>query len=79
MAGCFLEYGLQGLCDGVRSGHPKYYGDEFKQRCLKKLENGLESTYKRVDTLTLFAALTVATGPIHGRITPVSEKTKRGF
>ena len=45
----------------------------------RKLVKGLESTYKRHGTLNLFAALDVASGTIHGKVTPVPEKTKKGF
>lgn len=45
----------------------------------RKLVKGLESTYKRHGTLNLFAALDVASGTIHGKVTPAPEKTKRGF
>ena len=45
----------------------------------RKLVKGLESTYKRHGTLNLFAALDVASGMIHGKVTSVSEKTKKGF
>lgn len=44
-----------------------------------KLVKGLESTYKRHGTLNLFAALDVASGTIHGKVTPTPEKTKKGF
>ena len=44
-----------------------------------RLVQGLESTYKRHGTLNLFAALEVATGRIHARTTPSSEKSKGGF
>lgn len=45
----------------------------------RKLVKGLESTYKRHGTLNLFAALDVASGMIHGKVTPAPEKTKKGF
>jgi transposase len=45
----------------------------------RKLVKGLESTYKRNGTLNLFAALDVASGTIHGKVTPTAEKTKKGF
>jgi transposase len=45
----------------------------------KKLIQGIESTYKRNGTVNLFAALSVASGNIHGRVTPPGEKTKKGF
>ena len=45
----------------------------------RKLIKGLESTYKRNGTLNLFAALEVASGIIHGKVTPSPEKTKKGF
>lgn len=44
-----------------------------------KLVKGFESTYKRHGTLNIFAALDVASGMIHGKTTPSSEKTKKGF
>ena len=44
-----------------------------------RLVQGYESVYKRHGTLNLFAALEVATGRIHGKTTPPSEKTKKGF
>ena len=44
----------------------------------KKLIQGIESTYKRNGTVNLFAALSVASGSIHGRVTPPGEKTKKG-
>jgi hypothetical protein len=45
----------------------------------RKLVRGLESTYKRHGVLNLFAALDVASGIIHGKVTPTPEKTKKGF
>jgi transposase len=45
----------------------------------RKLVKGLGSTYKRRGTLNLFTALEVASGIIHGKVTPSSEKTKKGF
>jgi transposase len=45
----------------------------------KKLIQGIESTYKRHGTINLFAALHVASGHIHGKVTPPNEKTKKGF
>ena len=45
----------------------------------RKLVKGLESTYKRHGTLNLFAALDVAVGTIHGKVTASTEKTKKGF
>lgn len=45
----------------------------------KKLIHGIESTYKRNGTRNLFAALEVASGHIHGSVTPTQEKTKIGF
>ena len=45
----------------------------------RKLVKGLESTYKRNGTLNLFAALDVASGTIHGKVTPTAEKTKKDF
>jgi transposase len=45
----------------------------------RKLIQGMESTYKRNGTLNLFAALEVATGMIHNKVTPCPEKTKKGF
>ena len=45
----------------------------------RRLVQGFESTYTRHGTLNLFAALEVATGRIHARTTPSSEKTKVGF
>lgn len=45
----------------------------------RKLVRGLESTYKRHGTLNLFAALDVASGTIHGKVTPTPDKTKKGF
>lgn len=45
----------------------------------RKLIQGMESTYKRNGTLNLFAALEVATGQIHSRVTESGEKTKKGF
>jgi transposase len=45
----------------------------------KKLVQGIESTYKRNGTVNLFAALHVASGHIHGKVTPPGEKTKKGF
>jgi transposase len=45
----------------------------------RKLVRGLESAYKRNGTLNLFAALEVASGTIHGQVTPSPEKTKKGF
>lgn len=44
-----------------------------------RLVQGYESVYKRHGTLNLFAALEVATGLIHGKTKPPSEKTKKGF
>jgi transposase len=45
----------------------------------KKLIQGIESTYTRNGTVNLFAALSVASGHIHGKVTPPGEKTKKGF
>ncbi len=45
----------------------------------KKLIQGIESTYTRNGTVNLFAALSVASGRIHGKVTPPGEKTKKGF
>ncbi|MBR0072149.1 MAG: IS630 family transposase [Campylobacter sp.] len=43
------------------------------------LIQGYESSYKRHGTLNLFAALEVATGYVHAKVTDPSEKTKVGF
>ena len=45
----------------------------------KKLIQGIESTYERNGTVNLCAALSVASGNIHGKVTHPSEKTKKGF
>ena len=45
----------------------------------RKMVKGLESTYKRHGALNLFAALDVARGTVHGKVTFVPEKTKKGF
>jgi transposase len=45
----------------------------------RKLVQGIESKYKRNGTVNLFAALEVATGRIHGKVTEPSRKTKKGF
>jgi transposase len=45
----------------------------------RHLIHGIESTYKRNGTVNLFAALDVASGIIHGKVTPSKEKTKKGF
>ena len=45
----------------------------------RKLVKGMESTYKRNGTLNLYAALEIATGKVHGRVTDSSQKTKKGF
>ena len=45
----------------------------------RKIVKGMESTYKQHGTLNLFAALDVASGTIHGKVTHVSRKTKKGF
>jgi len=45
----------------------------------KKLIQGIESTYERHGTVNLFAALHVASGHIHGKVTTPGEKTKKGF
>jgi transposase len=42
----------------------------------KKLVRGLKSTYKRHGTLNLFAALEVATGQIHSRITELKRRVE---
>jgi transposase len=44
-----------------------------------RLIRGIESTYKRNGTVNLFAALNVANGLIHAKVTPPEEKTKKGF
>lgn len=44
-----------------------------------KLAHGMESQYKRNGTLNLFAALEVATGAIHAKVTDSGQKTKKGF
>lgn len=45
----------------------------------KKLIQGIESTCKRNGTVNLFAALSIASGNIHGKVTPPGEKTKKGL
>jgi transposase len=45
----------------------------------RKLIRGLESAYRRNGTVNLFAALEVATGRIHGKMTGANQKTKKGF
>lgn len=45
----------------------------------RKIVRALQSTYKRHGTLNMFAALDVASGTIHGKLTPATEKTKKGF
>jgi transposase len=45
----------------------------------RKLIQGMESTYKRKGTMNLFAALEVATGKVHGKVTDPGQKTKKGF
>jgi transposase len=44
-----------------------------------KLIRGLQSSYRRNGTLNLFAALEVATGKVHGKVTDKTQKTKVGF
>jgi transposase len=45
----------------------------------RKLIRGIESTYERHGTANLFAALEIATGRVHGKMTDTKQKTKKGF